>query len=55
MYIVKRKIKRKSTLQTYYLIAETIYKNEKPRQKILKYLGTAENILKVFRKKVKKK
>ena len=55
MYIVKRKVKRKRSLITYYLIAETVYKNGKPRQKILEYLGTAENILKIFNKKVKKK
>lgn len=31
----------------YYYIVETVWEG-KPRQKTLKYLGTAENVLKVF-------
>jgi len=38
-------------IRIYYYIAETVYFKGKPRHKILKYLGTAENILKVFNEK----
>jgi len=32
----------------YYYIVETVWDEGKPRQKTLKYLGTAEKILAVF-------
>jgi hypothetical protein len=53
MYFVKRKRKGKPTDRIYYLIAETVYKDKKPRQKILQYLGTIENILVVFQNEKK--
>lgn len=34
----------------YYYVVETVWDNGKPRQKTLKYLGTAEKILAVFDK-----
>ena len=49
MFIIKRKFKKVNGIRTYYYIAETVYKNGKPRHKILKYLGTAENIYKKFK------
>jgi len=33
---------------TYYYLVETIVEKGKIKQKVVKYLGTAENILKVF-------
>ena len=36
-------------MRIYYYIAETVYVKGKPRHKILKYLGTAENIYKKFK------
>ena len=44
MFIIKRKFQKAKSIRTYYYVAETVYKNGKPRHKILKYLGTAENI-----------
>lgn len=51
MFILKRKFKKVMGIRTYYYIVETVYKQGKPRNKILKYLGTAENILKKFQEK----
>lgn len=51
MFIIKRKFQKAKGIRTYYYVAETTYKNGKPRHKILKYLGTAENILKKFETK----
>lgn len=51
MFVLKRKFKKVMGIRVYYYIAETIYINKKPRHKILKYLGTAENILRVFNQK----
>jgi len=48
MFILKRKFKKVKGVRTYYYVAKTVYVNSKPRHKILKYLGTAENILKKF-------
>jgi len=45
MFLVK-KIKKHG--KCYYLIAETVYVHGKPRQKILRYLGSVEKILGVF-------
>lgn len=51
MFVLKRKFKKVMGIRTYYYVVETVYKKGKPRNKILKYLGTAENILKVFNEK----
>ncbi len=48
MFILKRKFKKAKGIRTYHYIAKTIYVYGKPRHKILKYLGTVENILKKF-------
>jgi len=48
MFVLKRKFKKAKRIRTYYYIAKTVYEKSKPRHKILKYLGTAENILKKF-------
>ena len=50
MFIVKRKKAGKN----YYSIAETIYVNDKPKQRIVKYLGTAEKILDMSKNPKKK-
>ena len=44
MFILKRKFKKAKGIRTYYYVAETVYRKDKPRHRILKYLGTAENI-----------
>ena len=46
-YIRKKKIKGK----IYYYIVEGVYENNKttPKQKVIKYLGNIENILKKFK------
>ena len=49
MFIIKRKFKKAKGIRTYYYVAETVYKKGKPRHKILKYLGTAENIYSKFK------
>jgi len=49
MFIIKRKFQKAKGIRTYYYVAETVYKNGKPRHKILKYLGTAENIYEMFK------
>ena len=51
MFILKRKFKKVKGIRTYYYVVETVYTDDKPRHKILKYLGTAENILKKFNEK----
>ena len=51
MFIIKRKFKKAKGMRTYHYVAETHYINGKPRHKILKYLGTAENILRIFTQK----
>jgi len=51
MFVLKRKFKKAIGIRTYYYIVETVYINGKPRHRILKYLGTAENILKKFNEK----
>ena len=48
MFVLKRKFKKARGIRTYHYIAETVYDNGKPRHKIIKYLGTAENILRKF-------
>ena len=49
MFVLKRKFKKVMGMRIYYYIAETVYVKGKPRHKILKYLGTAENIYKKFK------
>ena len=49
MFVLKRKFRKEMGIRVYYYIAETIYVKGKPRHKILKYLGTAENIYKKFK------
>ena len=48
-YIRKKKIKGK----IYYYIVEGVYEDKikplKPKQKVIKYLGNTENILKKFK------
>lgn len=50
MFVLKRKFNKAKGIRTYHYIAETIYEDGKPRHRILKYLGTAENILEKFKK-----
>ena len=49
MFIIKRKFQKAKGIRTYYYVAETVYKNGKPRHRILKYLGTAEAIYEKFK------
>ena len=49
MFILKRKFKKAKGIRIYYYIEKPINKNGKPRHKILKYLGTAENVLNKFK------
>jgi len=48
MFIRKQKIKRKSGIKTYYYIVRSVSGKKHPLLKVVKYLGTAENINKVF-------
>ena len=50
MFVLKRKFRKVMGIRIYYYIAETVYIKGKPRHKILKYLGTAENIYEKFKK-----
>lgn len=49
MFVLKRKFQKVMGIRIYYYIAETVYVKGKPRHKILKYLGTAENIYRKFK------
>lgn len=49
MFLLKRKFKKVKGIRTYHYIAETIYREGKPRNRIIRYLGTAENILEKFK------
>lgn len=49
MFVLKRKFRKVMGIRIYYYIAETVYVKGRPRHKILKYLGTAENIYKKFK------
>ena len=51
MFILKRKFKKAKGVRTYYYVVETVYIDSKPRHKILKYLGSAENILRRINEK----
>jgi hypothetical protein len=45
-YIRKKKIKGK----TYYYLVEGVYEEKnKPKQKVIKYLGNTDHILEVFK------
>lgn len=48
MFVLKRKFKKAKGIRIYHYIAETVYVDGKARHKIIKYLGTAENILRRF-------
>lgn len=45
MYIRKKRVKG----YLYYYLVEGKLKNEKVKQKVIKYLGTAKNILEKFK------
>jgi len=45
MYVRKKKVKG----YTYYYLVEGELKNKKVKQKVVKYLGSAENILGKFK------
>jgi hypothetical protein len=49
MFVLKRKFKKVMGIRIYYYIAKTVYVKGNPRHRILKYLGTAENIYKKFK------
>ena len=51
MFVLKRKFRKAKGIRTYHYIAKTVYVDKKPRHRILKYLGTAENIFKKFKEK----
>ena len=51
MFIAKKKFKRKKGIVIFYYVLEHYKKEGKYKIKNLKYLGTAENILKVFNQK----
>lgn len=48
MFIRKQKIKRKSGIKIYYYIVKSVSGKKHPLLKVVRYLGTAENIDKVF-------
>lgn len=48
MFIRKQKIKRKSGIKVYYYIVKSVSGKKYPLLKVVRYLGTAENINKVF-------
>ncbi len=48
MFITKKKFKRKKGIVTFYYIVKHVKVGNKYRIKNVKYLGTAENILRVF-------
>jgi len=45
VYIRSKKIKKR----TYYYIVDNVLENGKRKQKVIAYLGTAENVLKKFK------
>ena len=48
MYITKKKFKRKKGIRIFYYLVENRIFDNQPRMVHVKYLGTAEKILKVF-------
>ena len=51
MFIAKKKFKRKKGIVIFYYVLENYEEEGKYKIKNLKYLGTAENILRVFNEK----
>lgn len=49
MFVRKQKIKKKSGIKTYYSIVESVSGKNYPVLKNVKYLGTVEKILEVFK------
>lgn len=49
MFIRRQKVRKKSGIKTYYSIVESISGKKHPKLKHIKYLGTIERILKVFK------
>jgi len=49
MFIRKQRVKRKSGTNIYYSIVKSISGKKHPILKSVKYLGTAEKILNVFK------
>ena len=49
MFVRKQKVKKKSGIKTYYSIVESLSGKKYPMLKNIKYLGTVERILEVFK------
>ncbi|MFH1053102.1 MAG: hypothetical protein V1740_01680 [Candidatus Woesearchaeota archaeon] len=49
MFVRKQKVKKKSGIKTYYSIVESLSGKKYPTLKNIKYLGTVERILEVFK------
>ena len=49
MFVRKQRVRKKSGIKTYYSIVKSVSGKKHPILKNIKYLGTAEKILKVFR------
>ena len=49
MFVIKQKVKKKSGIKTYYSIVESLSGKKYPMLKNIKYLGTVEKILKVYK------
>jgi len=49
MFVRKQKIRKKRGIKTYYSIAESKTGTKYPKLKNIKYLGTVEKILEVFK------
>ncbi len=49
MFVRKQKLKKKSGIKTYYSVVESMSGKNYPVLKYVKYLGTVEKILEVFK------
>jgi len=49
MFVRKQKVKKKSGIKTYYSIVESLSGKKYPVLKNIKYLGTVERILEIFK------
>ena len=49
MFIRRQKVKRQSGINIYYSIVKSIAGKKHPILKSIKYLGTAEKVLEVFK------
>ena len=49
MFVRRQKVKRKSGINIYYSIVKSTVGKKNPVLKSIKYLGTAEKILEVFK------